>query len=407
MTGALKTLVIFLANGTSMKKLSILFLFFILQIKLGSYAKPYLPQNDSQIIERLSTKVGGNSSAEVRKLRSEIAKNPKDLKLALNTAKHFIELGRIESDPRYLGYAESVISSWLKVQNPLPEILVLRATISQSNHDFDGALKDLDIALKENSTNAQAWLTKAVILQTKGNYAEAKRSCIPLLRLADELTTISCISSASSLNGDALKSFNILKSVVEKSKDAPVQERLWALTILGEIAARRGEDKSAEKYFKEAFLTGLYDNYLLSSYSDFLLSKNRTKEVVNLLSDKTRIDNLLLRLALAEKDLNSLTLSEHIKDLQSRFLASHLRGDNVHRREEAIFELKLQNNSKKALELSEKNWNVQREPLDVKIFLESAIASGDKASAREVIEFIEKNKLEDVEINELIEKSRL
>ena len=386
-----------------MKKIIVLFLLFILQIKSGSYAKPYLPQNDSQIIERLSTKVGGNPSAEVRNLRSEIGKNPKDLKLALKIAKRFIELSRIESDPRYLGYAESVISNWLKMEAIPPEILVLHATIRQSNHDFDGALKDLDKALKEDETNSQAWLTKATILQTQGAYVEAKRSCVPLLRLSDELTTISCISSAASLNGDALKSYNTLKSVVEKSKDAPVQERLWAITVLAEIAARRGEDKLAENHFKEALSIG-YDNYTLSAYSDFLLKKHKAEEVVSLLSDKTRIDNLLLRLALAKKILNASDLSKHIKDLQSRFIASHLRGDNVHQREEAIFELKLKNNSSRALELARKNWIIQRESLDAKIFLESAIACGDKASAKQVVEFIEKNKLENVELTKLVQK---
>ena len=397
-------LVFFLANEIYMKKVIIIFLFFILQIKLESYAKPYLPQNDSQVIERLSTRLGGTPSVEVRKLRNEIAKDPKDLKLALNIAKRFIELGRTESDPRYLGYAESVISNWLKMQNPPPEILVLRATIRQSNHDFNGALKDLDKALKEDETSAQGWLTKATILQTQGKYTEAKRSCVPLLRLSDELTIITCVSSVTSLNGDALKSYSVLKSIIEKSKEVPKQEKLWALTILAEIAVRRGEDELAEKHFKEAFSIGLYDNYLLSTYSDFLLSKGRAKEVVSLLSDKTRIDNLLLRLALAEKDLNVSALNEHTKDLQSRFIASHLRGDNVHQREEAIFELKLKNNSKKALELAKKNWEVQREPIDAKIFLESAIACGNKSSAKRIIEFIEKNKLEDVELAELVRK---
>ena len=158
-----------------------------------------------------------------------------------------------------------------------------------------------------------------------------------------------------------------------------------------------------------------------------------------MLGDKTRIDNLLLRLALAERSFTvgpvafryppelrhkvprsgrlpsgathsegrNNILDQHIKELQSRFLASHLRGDTVHQREEAIFELKLKNNSKKALELARKNWEVQKEPLDAKIFLQSAIACGDKTSAKQVIEFIEKNKLEDVEINELIKKIKL
>lgn len=373
-----------------------------IQFQFSADAKPFIPTSDSQILEKLPLRSGGSVTNELRKLRAELSRNPQDLKLALSIAKCYIELGRAESDPRYLSYAEAALQPWLTNLNP--EVLVLRAIIHQSNHDFRGALEDLSKALKEDRGKAQAWVTKAQIHTTCGEYSKAKKNCIPLLRLSNELVFVTCISSATSLSGDAQKSFNLLKRIVDNADYATKEEKLWALTILADIAKRLGDNAACERYFKEAFNLSLSDNYLLSAYNDFLLDQGRYSDVVKLLKDKTKIDGLLLRLTLAEQELKLPALDEHIKDLNERFNASKRRGDSVHLREEAIFTLKLLDEPNKALEFAKKNWNVQKEPLDARILLESAIAVNDKTAAKPVIEFISRNKLEDVQLAKLVEK---
>lgn len=368
------------------------------------HAKPYIPSDDNQILERLPSGSKSLNSIVLRKLLTELRSNPKDIKGTINFAKNCIELTRSESDPRYLGYAEAVLKPMLKKNNP--EILVLYATIKQSNHSFNEALSILDDVLKIDSANEQAWLTKAQILITLGKYSEAKQSCVHLLTKSNQLASIACISSAASLNGSSDKSYKLLEQITDTLKNTPISnnEKLWAHVLLAEIAARKGNKINAEKHYKDALSLNPSDNYLLTSYSDFLLDENKPGEVINLLKDKTKSDSLFLRLIIAEKKMNGPNFESHTNELKTRFLENNKRGENIHEREEAIFNLDILNNPAVALELARKNWEKQKEPIDARIFLKSAIAANKKNTAKPVIEFINQTMIEDIHLIKLAEE---
>ncbi|MBI3308811.1 MAG: tetratricopeptide repeat protein [Candidatus Melainabacteria bacterium] len=371
------------------------------------FGEPYLPKSESEILEKLPAKFGISFSSELSKLHKKLSNEPNNLEKTIDFAKYCIELGRSESDPRYIGYAEAALKNWLKKPNPPSDVLVLEAIIKQYNHNFKSSLEYLSKALNTDPQNSQAWITKAQIHTTLGEYEEAKKSCAHLLRLTNQLVSVSCISNAASLNGEAEKSYMLLNQILSDAKELPLissNEKLWGLTLLSDIAARLGNNDSAETHFKEALKLNPDDNYLLAVYSDFLLGQKKYKEVINLLNDRTQLDALLLRLAVAEKAVNSPNLETHINDLRTRFADSGLREESIHKREEAMFLLKLLNNPKKALVLAKKNWTDQKEPIDAKILLECAIAANARSSAKPVLGFIEKNRLEDIQLLELKKK---
>lgn len=367
-------------------------------------AKPYIPSDDNQILEKLPAGSKNSNPVLLRKLLKEVKSNPDDIKTVVNFAKSCIELARSESDPRYLGYAEAILNPLIKKNNP--EILVLYATIKQSNHSFNEALSILDNALKFDPVNEQAWLTKAQILTTLGKYSKAKQCCLHLLTKSNQLVSIACISSAASLNGSADKSYKLLEQITNTIQNTPISnsEKLWAYTLLAEIAARKGNKINAEKHYKHALTLNSNDSYLLSSYSDFLLDGNKLHEVINLLKDKTKSDSLFLRLIVAEKKLNSPDFERHTNELKNRFLENNKRGENIHEREEAIFNLDILNNPTVALELAQKNWEKQKEPIDARIFLKSAILAKKKNVAKSVIEFINQTMIEDIELNKIVKE---
>jgi len=371
-------------------------------------AAPFVPQNDAKVLERLRTAPLDQTTRELRQLRAQLTREPDNLELAARLAKRYIEQGRAESDPRYYGRAQAALAPWWGLPEPPPVILILRATIRQNRHDFDAAMDDLSLTLKTDPSNAQAWVTRAVIFQVRGEYNEAKRSCLPLLRLSTELVTATCLSSVSSLSGQAAQSYKLLRRVFDNASSASSSERLWALTVLAEIAARTGQHLAAEGHFKQALALGLPDSYLLSSYADFLLDQGRFAEVVALLKDETRADALLLRLALAEQVLHAPALSGHVAALRARFAANRLRGDiaQIHRREEARFTLQLLKQADEALRLAQENWTIQREPLDARVFLESALAVKNPAAAKPVLDWLEETKLEDVQLTWLSQQLR-
>ena len=371
---------------------------------INALAAPYIPANDTLVLERLRVQAGDPVIRELRTMRARLTEQPDNLQLATQLARRYIEYGRAEADPRYYGYTEAVLKPWLNGADPPIAVLLLRATLRQSRHDFSAALRDLSEILHIAPNNAQAWLTKASLEQVQGNYAEARKSCIKLLRLASELTAVTCASGVGSYTGLADKSYRLLQEIFTRYPQASSAERLWVLTSLAEMAARLGNAQAAEGHFRQALQLGLRDSYLLGAYADFLLDQGRPSEVIDLLKDEVRADGLLLRLTLAEKLLGSDNVPEHIKALRARFAASRLRGDTVHRREEARFTLHLLNRSQEALHLAEDNWAVQRETADARILLEASLGSANPDAAQAVISWLEKNNVEDIQLRDLLSR---
>jgi Tfp pilus assembly protein PilF len=245
---------------------------------------------------------------------------------------------------------------------------------------------------------------RSVILSVQGRYAEAKEACGPVERLSTELVASVCTAHIDGLTGRAHAAESALSRRVFEAVRATASEKLWAMTELAEIATRLGEDAAAESYFQQALAIDRQDAYLLAAFADFLLDHGRAAEVVPLLADKTSADGLLLRLAIAEQAMKAPEREAHKKVIEDRFLASRLRGEVVHRREEARFMLALEGAAQEALRLARANWEVQREPADLRVYLEAAIAAHDRAAP--ALEFLTNSKLEDVRIAALARQLR-
>jgi tetratricopeptide (TPR) repeat protein len=215
-----------------------------------------------------------------------------------------------------------------------------------------------------------------------------------------------CESAIDAVTGSAGPAYDRLAAAIAETRGLSPAENEWAVSTLGEIAERLGRDADAEKHFREALALDPDDPYVVSAYADLLLDLGRPAEAEKLVHGKTDNDNLLLRLALAEAKTGSPDREAHARLLRQRFDASHLRGDTVHRREEARFVLGLEDDPPRALALARANWDVQREPWDVRVLLEAALAAREPRAAAPAIEFIDKSHLEDPRIRALASKLR-
>lgn len=365
-----------------------------------SSGEPFLPQQDEQVLERLTVKAADPAAREISTLRAGLSHDPQNVDVAVSLATKLIEQSRSEGDPRFLGQAQAVLVPWLNQSTPPPSTILLRATIRQNAHEFDLALADLDAVLSLQPTNAQAWLTRASIYQVQGRYEEARRACQPLFRLAGRHIALTCLGDIAGLTGQATTSRELLTASLGRP-GISARERLWALTILAEMAARTGDTKIAERHFVEALSLGVKDQYLIAAYADFLLDQRRMPEVATLLQRETRADGLLLRLALAEQALHLSATKDHTAELAARFAAGRERGTRVHLREEARFTLALLHDPKTALTLAQANWQIQKEPWDARLLLESALAVGSQDAARPVIAWLHTNHVEDMRLQQL------
>lgn len=342
----------------------------------NAFGAPFVPGDDNQFLERLP-RAAAPIGAQLRDLRARSG----DLAASIELAQKFVTLGSEESDPRYFGYAAGVLAPLWKLSEPPAKALLLRAMIAQNRHDFDGALVDVEAVIKSDSANLQAWLMRATISKILGHLDEARASCAPLAASSEPLLAIACVCETASLMGGSREAADALQHTLDARPEATPERRRWALTILAEIAARRGETPRAEHAFKAALETAKPTAYLLAAYADFLLDEERFADAATLLAGQARIDAALLRLALAEQRLGSDRLAEHVAQIEERFAASRRRGEAFHLGDEARFTLYLRRDPGKALRLAEQNWRAQRTPADARILYDAAIAAGDAGAA--------------------------
>jgi Tfp pilus assembly protein PilF len=365
-----------------------------LALACAASAVPHVPANGQQVVEHLPSRTDP-VQRELARLRAELGKSPANPQLAAALAQRYIEQARLEGDPRYLGYAESALAPWWKQAAPPSDILVLRATLRQSTHQFAAALADLDAVLKRDSGNAQAWLTRATVLTITGDFAAARASCMRLYSRAPALVVDTCLAAVGNVSGQAQQSYAALTQSLERHAGADPGLRVWVQTLLAEMAARLGDPAAAERWFRQALAFDAADSYLLAAYADFLLDQRRAPEVIKLLKDKTRVDSLLLRYALALDRADPAAAQVHRDALRARFDAAMLRGDTVHQREQARFELQLRKDPAAAVRLAKLNWAVQKEPADLRILAEAAAASRDREARSLALDWIAKSGLQD------------
>lgn len=366
---------------------------------------PFTPTSDAVVLEQVPATEGDARARERAALRRALASQPEQLDLALRLARLDIEESRMRGDPRYLGRAQAALAPWWDAASPPPGVRLLRATILQSRHEFPAALTDLDAAVREDPRNAQAWLTRAVVLGVRGEHAEAARSCAPLSSLAGPLTAAVCEAQVKSLAGRSRQASALLTDALARGAPGPEAEA-WALSTLAEAAARSGDTARAEKLFVRTLALDPGDAYTRAAFADLLLDAGRPREAATLVRGHTEDDNQLLRLVLAETALGSAEAAPLAAELAERYAASHLRGDGLHAREEARFALHVEKSPDRALTLARASWDVQREPWDVRLLLETALAAGKPEAAAPAVEYLQATGCEDPGLVALAERVR-
>ncbi|NOK09916.1 tetratricopeptide repeat protein [Corallococcus exercitus] len=355
---------------------------------------PFTPATDSAVLEHVPATATDAKARERAALRRALAARADQLDLALRLARLDIEEGRASGDPRYLGRAQAALEPWWSAEQPPPGVRLLRATILQGRHEFPAALADLDALVRETPDDAQAWLTRAVVLGVRGEHAEAQRSCAVLAPLAGAVAGAVCQAQVMSLAGRSRDAYARLSAALARGTHG-ADEQAWALSTLAEAAARAGDTERATKLFARVLAMDPSDAYTRAAYADLLLDLGRPSDVIALTKDHGQDDNQLLRRVLAEVALGTPEAPALAAELASRHAASHLRGDSLHAREEARFALHVEKDAAKALTLARANWEVQHEPWDARILLEAALAHGTPADAAPVLRFLEASGADD------------
>jgi tetratricopeptide (TPR) repeat protein len=349
-------------------------------------ASPYMPSSDSVVLAELPAGTH-YTDLSARRLAQD------RLDVAVPLAQVYIQQSRLTGDLRYLGYAEAVLMPWVGKSPAVPAALVLEATVQQSRHEFSAALTTLDRALAARPNDPQALLTRATILRVLGRYSEAGASCDQFARWVEPRLATLCIQSLRGLNGHLESAYAALLQISPQGwLDA---EKSWLYSELGEMAVRLGLETDAQRWFQQDLNLAPKDFYVRAAYADLLLRQGRARETLTLLQGQDSFEPLLLRIAIAQRQLHDPGLDQSSARLEAAFAAETQRGEAVHRREQARFLLEVKDQPKLALAAAIENWRVQREPDDVLVLVAAARAAGNRAAAEPALDFARAQSLRD------------
>ncbi len=397
------------------------------------------PSSPDQVLERLPPRisVGTNPRVNSNKLLQQPL-NPslsqttgqianQNTQSVLTTAAQLIDLSRTSGDPRYLGRAQSTLSSfWDSPKAPIRAI-ILQASIEQSRHEFDAAKRTLMRAISLGSTPtvnqsserveqqrghlAQAWLILATLERVAGNYPEALKACLQVTGLQVAFYGNACQLETQSHFGEHETATAGLRSMVQQLEQNPsspiasAANQSWLWSLIGEAYERAGKDSLAAKAYEKSIAIQP-DIYTIIAAADLALrqTKNITTnadKAIALLAKVNETDSVLIRKALALKRLNDPQWKVIAVELAERFNQIKNRGDDpkAHAREQALLEFWLNNNSAESLRFSLVNLERQREAIDWLVALQAAAKQTDQKTLLELQTRLKKTKLIDARLD--------
>lgn len=350
---------------------------------LPASAIPRVPASDDEVVERLPPRADGAQRAR----RAALARDPRQLPLALAAARDGIERARRLGDPRELGAAQAALAPWWQAPEPPPAVRLLRATILQSRHHFDAAGADLDALATAPAVpvavRAQALLTRASLRQLRGDLGGAADDCRALQQRPDfaalgapaQEAASACLWELRSLTGDPRGAARALDALLAAAAGDP-----WLSLLRAELAERQGDDTAAERHFAAAAAAG--DVYALAAQADWLLARGRDAQALRVLdAGPAQADALRLRRAIAWHRLGDARAADVAARLRENLAAARLRGDPPHLREEARLALDVDGDAARALALAREQWATQREPADAVMLWRAARAAGRLGAA--------------------------
>lgn len=369
-----------------------------------AYAAPYTPTSDAEVVERLPGRASDPAIRRVDSLRKQLSARPEDITLRLEIARRYFDLAMAQGDPRYVGYASAALTPLATTAAGNADYWLLRGVIQQYSHQFEAALASLAKASQLNPASPEALSWRSAIYMVQARYPEALAECERLTPLADPLLGAGCSAYVQAATGQLQPAFESLRKTAGSAANTSPEMLLWLNTRLAEMAVRLQRNDVAEDHFRNALKQGVTDQFLLGAYADFLLIRQRPTEVLTLLAGWERSDILLLRLALAGRAAKDARAADWAMQLRERFDAAALRGDRLHEQEAARFELDIESQPAKALDLASRNYLDQKEPRDAEILMRAALAAKQPRAAVPALDWLRTSKYEDPALKALADK---
>ena len=337
------------------------------------------------------------------RLEQEVMRAPANQGAAANLAALYVERARSRREPRYFGRAEQVLQTWIARPEASAATLRVQADILQNRHDFASAIGLLDKATALDPRDANARLMRASIRMVQGRALDARSDCAAVLASGASAPGTVCFAQMLGATGQLAQGERLLATLLDRggAAEASAPVRGWALWVMADFADRRGDAAAAERLLRAALSATPENEGVRSALVDAILARGAVREALMLLDVPAPSVGVLARRARAQELLRDDRLAATRAQVDELLSLASRRGERPHLREEALLALDVEHDAPRALELAKRNFESQRETIDVRLLARAARANGDRAALTEVTRWLHETHFEDRALAEL------
>ncbi|MEU0431708.1 hypothetical protein ABZ153_08700 [Streptomyces sp. NPDC006290] len=200
----------------------------------------------------------GDLDASILSLQAQLRAQPKDFSGWATLGLAYVEQARTKGDPSRYPQAQEALDRSLKLRPDYDPALAGRAALAAARHDFAGALKYADLALKQNPYSERALSSRIDALVELGRYDEASKAA----DLADSrrpgVPVFTRYAYVHELRGDVKTARRVLRQALTTATSRG--DISYVTSALGQLAWSQGEYHSALTYYARALAAD--DSYL-------------------------------------------------------------------------------------------------------------------------------------------------
>ena len=183
--------------------------------------------------------------------RTDIEKHPDQLENYVKAAEVYLQESRVSGDHHfYIPVASVILDSVLRRQPNSYEALMLRASISMTQHQFANAKQQIQQVIAANRKNAFAWGVLCDAYVELGHYDSALVACDSMMAIRPDIRAYSRASYLRELFGDPKGAMELMVQAVNSG--GPGEEsKAWAAYTLGGLYLNAGKLDTADYLFQK------------------------------------------------------------------------------------------------------------------------------------------------------------
>ncbi|WP_235618115.1 tetratricopeptide repeat protein [Streptomyces sp. CB02400] len=201
---------------------------------------------------------GGDLGAGIRSLQGHLRAQPRDFGGWATLGTAYVEQARTQGDPSRYPQAERALERSLALAPGNEQALAGQAALAAARHDFTGALKYADRALKQNPYSERALCSRIDALVELGRYEEAAGAAATADRRRPGVPVFTRYAYVRELRGDVRTAREVLRRALD-SASSPA-DVAYVATALGRLAWNQGEYETALTHYARALAAD--DGYL-------------------------------------------------------------------------------------------------------------------------------------------------